>query len=230
MTLTRSCAPVPDILAQAGVSALMLAAGKGHVHIVRALLSQDPAPNLDLKDHMGRTALYAKYYFFLSLFALKSAVLKPRHYVRPPMHSAPHLFRMHASWKGHADCVQELLLHDPAPDADAQDESAQSALFKAAAAGHGMCTLLLLTQTPKIFARDKVRVLSMSAVSIWLSCLFLVHAHQREFMLLLHADSANRSPRSSNRADKESFVGSWLHSNRFSVGAQHWKLCQASRG
>jgi ankyrin repeat protein len=65
---------------------------------------------------------------------------------------------MHASWKGHAECVQALLLNDPAPDADAQDESAQSALFKAAAGGHGMCALLLLTQSPKIFARDKVRL------------------------------------------------------------------------
>ncbi len=37
----------------------MLASGKGHAHIVRALLSQDPAPNVDLRDHMGRTALYA---------------------------------------------------------------------------------------------------------------------------------------------------------------------------
>ncbi len=85
---------------------------------------------------------------------------------------------MHASWKGHADCVQELLLHDPAPDADAQDESAQSALFKAAAAGHGMCALLLLTQTPKIFARDKVRVRSVKAVSVLPCCLALTSARQ----------------------------------------------------
>jgi hypothetical protein len=56
------CAP-QSCTTQAGVSALMVASGKGHVHIVRTLLSQDPAPNLDLKDHMGRTALYAKYLF-----------------------------------------------------------------------------------------------------------------------------------------------------------------------
>ncbi len=131
----------------------MLASGKGHAHIVRALLSQDPAPNVDLRDHMGRTALYAigvTLFSFFSKRAFTSSVFVPCH--------ARALCSMHASWKGHAECVQALLLHNPAPDADAQDESAQSALFKAAAGGHGMCALLLLTQSPKIFARDKVRV------------------------------------------------------------------------
>jgi ankyrin repeat protein len=60
----------------------------------------------------------------------------------------------HACSKGQYDSVEVLLEHDL--DVDIKDETGQTALFKASAAGHATIVLLLLTQTPKIFAPDMV--------------------------------------------------------------------------
>lgn len=114
-----------------GQTPLILACAHGHA-VCAALLLQHAAAASTLNhcDNIGRTALH------------------------------------HAAFKGRYECVEALLerVHagkdadDVALDIDAQDETGQTALFKAAQSGHATVVLLLLTQAPRIFALDKVRV------------------------------------------------------------------------